>query len=70
MTEDCDDDSDESCHDVDVAEHNGDVRIYQSDDTEIWIQSDTTVDEVIQSDADPTFTGHHPDGEDEVNDDE
>jgi hypothetical protein len=40
---------------VDVCEHSGDVRIYEVDDIENWIQSDTTVDEVLdETDAEPT----------------
>lgn len=48
-------DGDES---IDVAEHEGDIRIYKVNDTSIWIQSDISVDEVLDStDSDPTYDG-------------
>lgn len=56
-------------NDVDVAQHEGDIRIYDVEDTEIWIQSDVSVDEVLENtDSDATYPtnkeGHHPDGDD------
>lgn len=52
--------------DVGVAEHDGDIRIYDVQNTEVWIESDISVDEVLDdTDSNPTYPhtnqGHHPD---------
>ena len=40
---------------VDSCEHSGDVRIYEIDNIENWIQSDTTVDDVLdETDSEKT----------------
>lgn len=39
---------------VDVAEHNGDIRIYEIANVENWIQSDTSVEDVLdENDSHP-----------------
>jgi len=59
--------------DIDVAKHEGDIRIYKVSDTNIWIQSDVSVDEVLDdTDSDPTYdakssndTATNPGGDDD-----
>jgi len=54
-------DMDESLDDISVAEHEGDVRIYVSADTDTYLQSDMTVSEYLDTvDADEDYS---PDGD-------
>lgn len=43
----------DEAHPVDVAEHNGSIRIYEVNDIENWIQSDTSVTDIL-SETDST----------------
>lgn len=45
-------------HGIDVAEANGDIRIYLVADSETFIQSNISVDELLDdTDSDPTYNG-------------
>lgn len=42
---------------VDVAEHNGDIRIYEVANVENWIQSDTSVADMLDENDSHAYAG-------------
>jgi len=56
MSDESDEQDDYEKYGLDVAKANGDIRIYMVADKEVYLQSDTSVDELLDdTDSDPTY---------------